>query len=69
MTSLRRRVALLLAPDLRALAALVDEALAALDQLDRHQPGVAVVVGHRADPAAVHARRKLAEARALLRRD
>jgi len=41
--------------DLRALAVLVAEALAALDELDD------------ADPAVVQARRKLAEARALLR--
>jgi hypothetical protein len=41
--------------DLRALAVLIAEALAALDELDD------------ADPAVVQARRKLAEARALLR--
>lgn len=51
----RRQVALMLAPDLRVVASLVNEALAALDELDA------------ADPAVVYARRKLAEARALLR--
>jgi hypothetical protein len=53
--TLARRAALLLAPDLRVVASLVNEALAALDELDA------------ADPAVVYARRKLAEARALLR--
>jgi hypothetical protein len=52
---LRRRLALRLTADLRALAVLIAEALAALDELDA------------ADPAVVQARRKLAEARALLR--
>jgi hypothetical protein len=55
MIPLRRRLALRLSADLRALAVLIAEALAALDELDA------------ADPAVVQARRKLAEARALLR--
>jgi hypothetical protein len=55
MIPLRRRLALRLTADLRALAVLIAEALAALDELDA------------ADPAVVQARRKLAEARALLR--
>jgi hypothetical protein len=64
MTSARQRVALLLAPDLRTVAALVDDALDALDELD-----AGAWFEASGDPAIVQARRKLAEARALLRGD
>jgi hypothetical protein len=65
MTSARQRVALLLAPDLRTVAALIDEARAALDELDYDRPPGRYAI----DPVVVEARRKLAEARALLRGD
>lgn len=71
MTSARRRIALFVAPDLRDVAGLVDEALAALDDLDREvdPPPLAVpfLLAYRVDPSVVQARRKLIEARAMLR--
>jgi hypothetical protein len=60
-----RRLALVLAPDLRAVAVLIDEASAALDELDYDRPPGR----HVTDPVVIQARRKLAEARALLRGD
>jgi hypothetical protein len=62
MIPLRRRLALLLAPELRSVAVLIDEALAALDEPVARPFNSDIV-----RPAIIQARRKLAEARALLR--